>query len=310
MTWRKLTLPKVYYKRLIEGVTVPAIIHNMQYFFISMPVYEDGSLDCWKRLPLTELENQLSDGWLVTSIPSEKKISIHSLGSYTIHHAQWEYTPNTYVKYIHNCVKQMNHGMVGLFKETSEQKAKWKSRKTGWSATGIPYKIKENFGYSITEGTSTNIFYCKEDSYILTSITAYADDTLYLEHTDSTLSIKQVETMFETGELCSSIDGKFEFIIPKFATLVVTASYQTETQDKLIEIKDILAKAKGEQTSLEHCRDIYQEYLIYPTDYHREKLRKAYEAVPEHQRMFLGDMDMRDSDYIRIIYYSDQKREV
>ena len=42
----------------------------------------------------------------------------------------------------------------------------------------------------------------------------------------------------------------------------------------------------------------------------REVLRKAYEAVPESERMYLGDMDSKDSDYRRILYYPDKKREV
>ena len=46
-----------------------------------------------------------------------------------------------------------------------------------------------------------------------------------------------------------------------------------------------------------------------PCDYTKEKLRKAYEAVPEHERMYLGDMDSKDWDYHRILY-SDKKREV
>lgn len=41
-----------------------------------------------------------------------------------------------------------------------------------------------------------------------------------------------------------------------------------------------------------------------------EELRKTYEAVPESQRMYLGDMDTKDWDFIRILYRPDQKREV
>ncbi len=52
-----------------------------------------------------------------------------------------------------------------------------------------------------------------------------------------------------------------------------------------------------------------KSYLVEPTDFYKEELRKAYEAVPEHERCYLGDMDTRDSDFRRILYTND-KREV
>ena len=66
----------------------------------------------------------------------------------------------------------------------------------------------------------------------------------------------------------------------------------------------------GEEDSIDICRRAYHYYLEEPSEWAREKLRKAYEAVPEHQRMYLGDMDSRDSDYLRILYHPEQKREV
>jgi len=59
----------------------------------------------------------------------------------------------------------------------------------------------------------------------------------------------------------------------------------------------------------EKCREIYYEYLVYPCEDARERLRAAYEAVPEHERMYLGDMDSKDWDYRRILF-TDEKREV
>jgi len=59
----------------------------------------------------------------------------------------------------------------------------------------------------------------------------------------------------------------------------------------------------------ERCINAYHAYLVEPTDFYKEELRKAYEAVPEHERCYLGDMDTRDSDFRRILYTND-KREV
>jgi hypothetical protein len=38
---------KVYREKIVEGFSIPAIIHNSQYFFVEIDVYEDGRVDCW-----------------------------------------------------------------------------------------------------------------------------------------------------------------------------------------------------------------------------------------------------------------------
>ena len=42
-------MSKVYRRQLVEGVTIPAIIHNGSYFLIDMAVYEDGTVSCWHK---------------------------------------------------------------------------------------------------------------------------------------------------------------------------------------------------------------------------------------------------------------------
>lgn len=46
----------VYRKQLVEGVTIPAIIHNSSYFLIQMTVYEDGTVSCWRHLPMRKCQ--------------------------------------------------------------------------------------------------------------------------------------------------------------------------------------------------------------------------------------------------------------
>jgi hypothetical protein len=42
-------------------------------------------------------------------------------------------------------------------------------------------------------------------------------------------------------------------------------------------------------------------YEAAPSEEKREALRKAYEAVPEHLRMYCGDMDSKDEPIRRIL---------
>ncbi|MBC2250574.1 hypothetical protein HCB49_11295 [Listeria sp. FSL L7-0123] len=301
---------EMYYKRLIEGTAIPAIIHNMEYYYISMPVFEDGSMDCWERINLKELQNKLAINKLVTAIPDGKNINIHGLGTYVIHSAKWQHTPKTYYEYVYKNVQNMNHEMINLFNETKEQQRKWESHNVAWSTGATPYKVEGEFGYDLIDGASTSVFYHSEGKMILTSMVIYEDGTFFLEETKTTHSLEEIEKMLSSGVLVSKVSGEFTMVIPNFATLTVSGDYQTSSYSKFKEIKDLAAKVTKSKTSLEICRESYYHYLVHPSEITRESLRKAYEAVPEHQRIYLGDMDARDTDYRRIIYNPNEKREI
>lgn len=48
-------MSKVYREQCIEGVTIPSIIHNSQYFWHNMAVYEDGTVSVWDKVDLDDI---------------------------------------------------------------------------------------------------------------------------------------------------------------------------------------------------------------------------------------------------------------
>jgi len=295
---------------LVEGMTIPAIIHNSNFFYISMPVYEDGSIDCWKRIALSNLSNELERGWLVTEIPVGKEVNFHGLGAYKILSAQWEHTQASYIVYVQECVQSMNSKMIGLFSETFEQKQRWKDKRVKWTAKGMPYKYKDNFGYTLADGYSTNLFYLTDNGWQLTVITAYADETFSIDAVqDQFFCLDEIRELFSTGRLSSNPKGRITVLITSFATITAEALYATDSDEKLKEIEDMSVRISGKIGIHERCQKLYYEYLIWPCEENKERLRAAYEAVPEHERIYLGDMDTKDGDYRRILY-TDDKREV
>lgn len=86
--------------------------------------------------------------------------------------------------------------------------------------------------------------------------------------------------------------------------------WQTDIKDKRTELKDMHKTLNKEKTAFDLCIQYYHQYLEWPSEYLRGKIKEYYEQIPEHERMYLGDMDTRDSDYQRIIYHPEQKREV
>ncbi len=300
----------VYYKRLIEGVTTPAVIHNSNYYLIDMSVYEDGTLDCWKRIPLDEVSVQLKRGWLVTSIPNGKAISIHGLGSFTINVSQWNHTNESYEKYLHDIVKSMNRKMTGLFSETDEQKEKWAAQRVQWTANGTPYKVKGNFGYDTINGDATKMFMQKDNAFYLVHIIGFADG-IYQVDNKSNVTAQEISEMIERNILVCAPPLDVPVHIQDFATIEISKiDWAAEPSEKLKEILDFPSRTGKKPTVHECCVNQYHKYLAYPSEENRESLREAYEAVPEHERMYLGDMDNRDLDYQRILFEPDRKREV
>lgn len=118
------------------------------------------------------------------------------------------------------------------------------------------------------------------------------------------LFVQKILSTSPEGEEWVEIDGLGNVLLapPEYGALPV--------EEKQKEINDTMAGLSGEKDSLDRCKRAHYQYLTDPNDWTREELRKAYEAVPEHQRMFLGDMDTRDSDFIRILYSPGVKREV
>ena len=52
-----------------------------------------------------------------------------------------------------------------------------------------------------------------------------------------------------------------------------------------------------------------QDYESDSSEANRKRLRDTYEAVPEHLRMYCGDMDSRDGPIKRILYWDPDSSE-
>ena len=69
------------------------------------------------------------------------------------------------------------------------------------------------------------------------------------------------------------------------------------------EVKDVIDELNGKPTTSELCREAYEEYKKDPTEANKIKLKSAYEAVPQHNRIYiLGDQDHKDSAIQSILY--------
>jgi hypothetical protein len=74
-----------------------------------------------------------------------------------------------------------------------------------------------------------------------------------------------------------------------------------EEQEFVKEIEDEIRRLNGQLTTGEICRQALIQYKYEPNEANKEYLRQAYDAVPKHCRMYLGDMDSKDWEYPSIL---------
>lgn len=303
----------IYRKQSIEGVTVPAIIHNGSYFLIQLGVYEDGTVSCWEKCDLDRFIEKLNNGWVAPAVPNGKSLSVNSLGEYKLESGQWNYDINGFNGYVRDIVKSINPKMENIYHTTDRENEKWNKARVKFTATPVPFKLKPGLGYFTLKGESSYIFYRNEEGQLsLTALTVYEDKTVSLDTVkDKYFTLEETEELFDNKTLLTSVGSSAKVLIKGLGTVTLSdGGYFVNTVEKIKEIKDNAARLAGEDDAIDRCQKAYYLYLTDPTEWARENLRKYYEAVPKHRRCFLGDMDTKDSDYRRILYHPEEKREV
>lgn len=313
-TKRGDNMSRVYRKQMVEGVTIPAIIHNSNYFLIQMAVYADGIVSCWHKSDLQQFQQDLRRGWVTPTVPTGKLLSVFHLGAFEIRQAKWLYDEAGFYQHVQEVVRSLNPEMANIYQTTQREIDKWNKLHVQFTADPTPCKEKPGFGYDFWDGESGYIFCRRPEGPCLTPLTCYADKTVQVEALGETYyNMEDIERLFVEGTLTTELKGEEWVRIEGLGDLLLAAmegQADLTSADKLGEIADDINKLTGEEDSLEICRRAYHYYLEEPSDFSREKLRQKYEAVPEHLRMYLGDMDSRDTDYIRILYHPEDKREV
>lgn len=300
-------------QKTIEGTTIPGFINNMHYHFINVDVYEDGMVNCWELVDFNGLKEKLRSNWLVPKVPDGESISIFNLGSYTIQSAKWEFNSRSYYKHIKRIVRKLNPQFANIYKITSHERRDCEKRKVKLSPPSKDFYVTSELGYQTVEGKSTSVFIRIESGNYLVNLTVYKTGKVICFNGESEISynMESIKELFENGTFFTNIENPTPVIIKGLGEIVFShTSFSTDIGEKYRELLDIFKSLRGEESSIDRCRKSYYEYLEHPLELNRQRLKQFYELVPEHERLYLGDMDTRDSDYQRIIYTPNLKREV
>ncbi|MHA6529351.1 DUF7638 domain-containing protein [Paenibacillus sp. BAC0078] len=300
--------------RTIEGASIPGIINNGgHYFYINVDVYEDGMTNCWELVDLQGLKSKLESTWLSPKVPVGNQLSIHGLGAYIVEEASWEFNEKSYYEHIEKTIRLLNPEFLNIYEISNQEYELQTARKVKHNSKSSDYYVAKELFYQTVEGNGFPIFMKYEGENYLVNVMVYKDGRVVIYNLPNEIEskLKEVSELFVNGTFFTAFDASMPIRIMDLGDVSLSQPvYSSEVEEKLKELYDIHKKLNGGKSTLEECRAAYYLYLENPNDFYRKNLKTKYELVPEHERMYLGDMDSKDWDYQRIIYRPNEKREV
>jgi hypothetical protein len=291
-----------------RGFAIPAFIHNWQYHYSPLKVYGDGLVDCWSSVDLNILKRKLDQGWVASAAPTGAHISIHNLGGATVKNCKWECRPADLLKQVEESVSHLNPGRLGLIDLNGEEDVAvhGKLRRRKLSITdGKPFRINPE-GEEIP-GESIPVFLHSDSEFYLTSWFIYKDGSSRIGISSSISSLQEMATRMVDGDLCASVPDGARINIEGLGWFEAQDSnWHVKPKERVREAYDVRSILNGEPGAIQACRVSFQEYEGQSNSTNRDRLRSAYEAVPEHLRIYCGDMDSKDRPIRKVLYADEQ----
>ena len=303
---------KVYRKEIVEGYSIPAFIHNGAHFFVDIDVYENGRVECWNFEDFEHFVRDVQRGWVSLSVPDNKAISIHGLGGWIVGDGNWIFNEETFIAYVESLIAELNPKFENMYTYTEKI---INGVRIGESGNGTVYKEKKSYPFDIfpekINGQSLNLFYKTSDDFHLVRVNVFPDATIRLSRLENPLELtmSEFENLIREGVVVSEIPLHTNISIYGLGSFkALEVQYVNSVQDKLLEMKDMVRELNGQPSSIEICRKDLESYRSNPSVENKNKLKMSYENIPDHQRMYVGDMDTKDVE-VRMIIYGENEIE-
>jgi hypothetical protein len=287
--------------RVIDGLVTPAFIQNGHYFFsVNLQVYADGMVECWELLDLALFRDKLRSGWVVPDAPPGAQVSVHGLASWIIRDPSWELDAEGLYDRVVSLVRQLNPRMENLYDchgRTTEKVDGVDVSIFGLVRERPVRSVGEGLGASRVHGDKLSVL-VHDGDYHLANLRVFADGVVEIGRlpTPETTDLDGLRAAVDAARIVGSVPPGGRVRIHGLGSFVVEQACWSsiDPREQVREALDLLARLNGRPDSLDRCRDAYDAYVKSPGEETREALRAAHEAVPEHNRIYVGDMDTED----------------
>ncbi len=290
-----------------RGIAIPGLIRNGNFYFTELKAFANGLFDAWGGLDLDFLDRKFQSGWISPRIPDGANFSAHSLIHGKVISGSWSHDSNSLHQRLVNDLQSLNPGQQELIDfegEDVEIKEGVRYAKYGWIRT-TPQRKHQSEKSPL--GETRYAFISQKGQVYLVPLRIYADGLIDVHPQygeEKLVDLHEFQSMLETKELCYEIDDHTSIEIDSLGRFEVSGVHPCvySSEDFMSEIEDSILKLNGVPGSIHHCLLVHQEYQKNQTPENKARLKQAYEAIPEHNRMYAGDMDSKDGPIRRIIY--------
>jgi hypothetical protein len=165
------------------------------------------------------------------------------------------------------------------------------------------YPVRRCADGSTVPGREVPIFNVAGGKYILTRAFVFADGTARIAATGPLTTVDGVFKDIESGKLVTTIPNGVRLEVEGLGSITPqNSSWFVKAPERVKELRDLVAQLAGKPEAVQLCKEAMQQYQSGPSEANRERLRDSYEAVPEHLRVYCGDMDSKDQPIKRILY--------
>jgi hypothetical protein len=174
------------------------------------------------------------------------------------------------------------------------------------------YEDPNSFFPNKINGEKFHFFFRNDDGKTyLTELSLYPNGHLEITNlpTKKTFRFDELKELTEKCILTTELTVGETVTILNLGSFKIKSGSGVEIKFKLNELADKLNELNGKENSIAKCARFFEEYKQNPTKKRRDELKEAYEAVPEHQRIFVGTMDTKDYEVRQVIYGDIVKRE-
>jgi hypothetical protein len=301
---------------VIEGFSIPGLIHNMQYHFTGLQVYSDGLISCWEMVDLTMFREKLNKGWIVTSIPEGEAISIFSLGHWYVEQGEWEHSKETLYNFVYSLIKQLNPTLENLHNYNGRNSKIVGKANVAKHFMPNPkpyyYEDPKSFFPQKINGEKFHFFFRNDDNKTyLVELSIYKNGHVEITNlpTKKVLKFDELNDYVNDGLITTELKVGETVNILNLGSFKIKSGNGVDIKHKINELTDKLHELNGRENSITKCARIFEEYKLHPSAKLRDELRNAYETVPEHQRIFVGTMDTKDYEVRQVIYGDIVKKE-
>jgi hypothetical protein len=142
--------------------------------------------------------------------------------------------------------------------------------------------------------------YIKNGPYHLTEMSVWADGQI--QCWGPLITFERFQQKVAAGWVVTALPENAQVSVWPLGRFTAVRVENGVAEAELVkEVADLIDELNGRPTASHRCREALRAYQESPSEERKEVLRAAYEAVPSHRRIFLGDQDAKDWPIRRIL---------